>query len=94
VRLVADIEAGLAWCEFVVAAAQPRADWLKVADRFVQILRKHADHAPSHAGYGVCLAQLGDLDGAELHLRRAVELEPAMTSARANLQRVLAMRGR
>lgn len=94
VRLVADIEAGLAWCEFVAAAAQPRADWLKVADRFVQILRKHADHAPSHAGYGVCLAQLGDLDGAELHLRRAVELEPAMISARANLQRVLAMRGR
>lgn len=93
-RLRADIDAGLAWCEFLAAAAQPRPDFRAAAQRFARLLEAHEAHAPAHAGYGVCLAELGDLAGAERHLRRALELEPSLASAQANLQRVLALRAR
>lgn len=91
-RLVADVETGQAWCAFFRAASAPVPDFRRPAAMFAAILQAHEEHAPSHVGLAVCLAELGDRTGAERHLLRALELDPADRAASTNLARLRSRR--
>ncbi|MEW6137767.1 MAG: tetratricopeptide repeat protein [Thermodesulfobacteriota bacterium] len=56
---------------------------------FQEACRIAPDHAESNNAAGVILHRLGRLSEAENHLRRAVELKPNDSRARANLERLL-----
>lgn len=85
-RLEADIRIGLAWCAFAREARAPRPDWARVAALFAALVDQHETLAEAHIGLGSCLVNLGRLDDAERHLLRALQIDPARSEARHNLE--------
>jgi tetratricopeptide (TPR) repeat protein len=72
-------------------AAGRLADGLPHLKRAVEQM---PDSAAAHSDYGGALAAAGRLVPAEAELRRALEIDSTYVPARANLQRVLQLRGR
>jgi hypothetical protein len=87
-RLAADAEVGLGWTEM----SGPHPDFRRAAALFASVLARHEKHPQAHVGLAACLAEAGDLEAAEQHLLRALELEPGLPAAQHNLARVRAMR--
>jgi tetratricopeptide (TPR) repeat protein len=71
------LERGLAYLE----AGRPRAARRRL-ERFVSVNRGHAE---GRSALGVCLLELGELDGAIEHLREAARIEPDEALHRWNL---------
>ena len=63
----------------------PGAGWRRRFSSTGEVLAEDETIAWAHSRTGAILAQLGDLEAAEAHLRRAIELDPNLPQAHSNL---------
>jgi tetratricopeptide (TPR) repeat protein len=82
-------------CFLAAMAAYGRADWSAAATALEQCLATDAEHAPTHFYLAAALEQLGELERAEPHYRRAAAAPDALLAghARLRLGLVLVARG-
>jgi len=66
-------------------AAYARGSLDEALELYRQVLAEDDTVAWAHSRTGAILAQMGDLAGAEAHLRRAIELDPNLPQAHSNL---------
>jgi tetratricopeptide (TPR) repeat protein len=68
--------------------AMEREEYAMAAERFRESIALNERHYQSWGNLGTCLLGLGDLDGAERALRRALEIKPSYEPAEVNLETV------
>lgn len=71
------------------AAAEAAADWDTALEAFRALVQQQNGSARAHAGLGQALLRKGLFPEAEASLRRALELDPAITAARPALVEAL-----
>jgi len=64
--------------------------WMAAKDIYLKMLKLEPKNAGHHAHYGQLLIKINNLEGAEWHLNRALELDPANKLARHELKKLKA----